>query len=368
MKNIIYMVITLAMFSCTSKNVQEHTDHNQMLHDMNAKPIVMLNRHQQLVANVTIDTVRNGIIHEMVTLLGTTAVNENSSAVISSRLKGRLDILYAKNPGQAISKGMPLYRIYSEELLTDEKEYLVALKSVNEAVLQKDITTKLVEAARRKLVLWGLKEFQIMELQEKGLPSPLMTFFSDYSGVLVQSMVNEGQYVDIGTPLFILSDLSQVWIEAQLYANEVAYLDHAQKVEVEFPNLPNQQFTAKIAFQNPALDPGSKINLVRFKLTNPGMQIKPGEMAYIHFSKSSKQTVIVPRSTIVYETMPAVWVKIDEGAFEKRMVKLGIQNKKEVEILDGLKAGEVVAATGSYLINSEYILQKGAGAMGGMKM
>jgi membrane fusion protein, copper/silver efflux system len=368
MKSIIYILVASIMLSCNSKKLPEHTGHNQMLHDMNAKPIVMLNNHQQLVANVTIDTVRNSTIYEMVTMLGTTAVNENSSAVISSRLKGRLDILYAKTPGQAISKGMALYSIYSEDLLTDEKEYLLALQSANDAVLQKDITSKLVEAARRKLVLWGLKESQINELQEKQTPSPLMTFFSDYSGVLIQSMVNEGQYVDIGTPLFTLSDLSQVWIEAQLYANEVAYLDHAQKVEVDFPYLPNQQFTAKIAFQNPALDPESKINLVRFKLTNPGMQIKPGEMAYIHFSKSSKQTIVVPRSSIVYETMPAVWVKIDEGAFEKRMVKLGIQNKKEVEILDGLKPGEVVAATGSYLINSEYILQKGAGSMGGMKM
>lgn len=363
--------IAVAVFlfgSCSTKRAPQDAAHNQMAHDMNARPIVMLNEHQQFVANVTVDTVRYGVIDEMVTMLGTTAVNENSSAVISARVKGRVDVLYAKNPGQAIQKGMPLYSLYSEELLSDEKEYLTALRSAKEAVLQKELTAKLAEAARKKLLLWGLREAQINAIEQKGEPSPLMTFFSDYNGVLTQLQVYEGQYVDIGTPMFSMADFSQVWVEAQLYANEVAYLNKSNKVAVELPYLPNQRFRAAIAFQNPALDPSSKINLVRFRLTNPGLQIKPGEMAYIHFSKASKQAVIVPRSAIVYETMPAVWVKIAEGGFEKKRVRLGIQNKKEVEILEGLKPGEIVAATGSYLINSEYILQKGAGAMGGMKM
>lgn len=368
MRSIIYIVVILFLGSCTSKQAPEHTEQNEMPHNMEAKPIVMLDDHQQLVANVSLDTVRNGVIDEMVTMLGTTAVDENSSAVISSRVKGRVDILYAKNPGQAISKGMPLYGIYSEELLSDEKEYLTALQSAKDAVLQKELTAKLVESAKKKLVLWGIKENQIKELEQKGEASPIMTFYSDYSGVLTQLLVYEGQYVDIGTPMFGLTDLSQVWIETQLYASEVKDLNNSQKVEAEFPYIPNQLFPATIAFQNPALDPDSKINLIRFRLSNPGMQIKPGEMAYIHFSKASKQAVIIPRSAIVYETIPAVWIKIDEGAFEKRMIKLGIQNKKQVEILEGLQPGEVVVATGSYLINSQYILQKGAGSMGGMKM
>lgn len=369
MKKIAFIAVAAFLAgSCSTKREPQYTQHSQMEHDMNAKPIVMLNEHQQLVANVSVDTVRKAVIDEMVTLLGTTAVNENSSAVISARVNGRVDVLYAKNPGQAIRKGMPLYRIYSEELLADEKEYLTALQSANEAVLQKDLIAKLVDASRNKLLLWGLKEAQVKELEQKDSPSPLITYYSDYSGVLTQLLVYEGQYVDVGTPMFGMADLAQVWVEAQLYANEIAYLNRYPKVEVEFPYLPNQLFKASIAYQNPALDPNSKILLVRFRVLNPGMQIKPGEMAYIHVSKASKQAVIVPRSAIVYETMPAVWVKIGKDAFEKKMVRLGVQNKKQVEILEGLKPGEVVAATGGYLINSEYILQKGAGVMGGMKM
>lgn len=335
---------------------------------MEGRPTVLLNDHQQWMANVTIDTVRSGTIDEMITMLGTTAVNENSSAVVSSRLKGRVDVLYAKNPGQPIGKGAPLYSIYSEELMAETSEYLTALQVSRDTLLQPDVRARLLQAARRKLALLGLTASQVVALERNGAPSPLTTFFSDHSGVLTELMVYEGQYVDVGTPMFAMADLSELWVETQLYAGEVAFLRSARKAEVEFPYLPEQFFGATLAFQNPTLDDATKVNRVRFRLKNPGGQVKPGEMAYIHLSKASKQTVVVPRSAIVYETVPAVWVLTEPGTFEKRHLRLGIQNKREVEVLEGLAPGERIAATGSYLINSEYILQQGAGSMGGMKM
>lgn len=369
MKRIInLLLLILLLWSCHNQRAPHAARSTDMDHDMEGRPIVMLDEHQQVVANVTIDTVRSGIIDDMITMLGTTAVDENSKAVVSSRLKGRVDVLYARNPGQPIRKGSALYSIYSEEIMAGQSEYLTAIRAAKDTLLQPGIRSRLVQAARRKLVLLGLKEAQIETLERRGVPSPLITYFSDHSGTLTQLMVYEGQYVEEGTPLFGMADLSEVWVEAQLYAGEVMYLRQAGKVEVEFPELAGAFFPAVLAFENPALDANSKVNLVRFRLKNPGLQVKPGEMAYIHLSKASRQTVVVPRSAIVYETMPAVWVLVEPGTFEKRMVRLGIQNKREVEILEGLKPGERIAVTGSYLINSEYILQKGAGSMGGMEM
>lgn len=369
MKTILYIpVVVLFLWSCSEQQAQEAAPHEAMSHNRKDRPIVMLDAHQQAMANVTIDTVRRGIIDEMVTMLGTTAIDENSRAVVSSRLKGRVDRLYARNPGQAIRKGMPLYSIYSEELMAEESEYLIAVRAAGDTLLQPAIRARLLQAARRKLALAGLRDGQIRELERSGAPNPATTFYSDYNGALMQLMVYEGQYVEVGTPLFELADLAYIWIEAQLYAGEVAYLRQAHKVEVEFPYLPNQFYPAELAFQNPALDAGTKVNRVRFRLKSPGRQVKPGEMAYIHLGKASRHTVVVPRSAIVYETMPAVWVLVEPGTFEKRMVRLGIQNKKEVEVLSGLTPGEKIAVTGSYLINSEYILENGAGSMGGMKM
>lgn len=359
--------LLMLLLSCTGeKSEPSHADHNPMVHDMDTRPIVMLNTHQQMVANVQTDTVTNGMIDEMVTMLGTTVVNENHTALITSRIKGRIEQLFTKTPGQLITNGAPLYRIYSEELLSDQKEFITATEALNKAVFQKEVAAKLVEASRKKLLLWGMKEAQIQDIAATGKADATLVFYSDYVGSLTQLLIYEGQYVDIGTPMFALADLSEVWIETQLYTDEVKFLNAAGKVEVDFPYIPNRIFSAAIAYENPTLNPDSKINLVRFKLSNPGQQIKPGEMAYVHFSKFSRQAIVVPRTAVVYEAMPAVWVKIDKDAFEKRMVTLGIQNKKQVEILTGLKPGEVVATTGSYLINSEYILQKGAGSMGGM--
>lgn len=369
MRSILYLALAAwGLWSCSEQRAPHAVHTDDMGHDMEGRPIVMLDEHQQLMANVTIDTVRRGVIDEMVTMLGTTAVDDNSRVVISARLKGRIDALYARNPGQPIRKGSPLYSIYSEELMTNASEYLTVLQASQDTVLLPNIRARLLLAARRKLELQGLKAAQIKALERKGASSALVTYFSDHSGTLTQLMVYEGQYVEEGTPLFGLADLSEVWVETQLYAGEVAYLRQAGRVEVEFPHLPGAFFAAVLAFENPTLDANTKVNRVRFRLPNPGGQVKPGEMAYIHLGKASRQTVVVPRSAVVYETMPAVWVLTAPGVFEKRHVRLGIQNKKEVEILEGLAPGERIAATGSYLINSEYILQQGAGSMGGMKM
>lgn len=369
MKHLFYAIVAvLIAWACNSEPEHEHGASASGAHAADGGGVVVLDAQQQRVANVTIDTVRSGTIDEIVTLLGTTAVNENNTIVVSARLKGRVDALYVKNPGQNVLKGAPLYRIYSEELLADEHAHLAMLQAFGDTILQQDIANRMLQASRRKLVLWGVGEPQIRALERQAAPSPLLTVFSDYGGALTELMVSEGQYVDAGTPMFELTDLSELWVETQFYAQDVAFLQGAHKVEVEFASLPNQFFPAKLAFDNPVLDESSKVNRVRYRLKNPGLHIKPGEMAYVHLIKASRPALIVPRSAVVYETTPAVWVATDAHTFEKRMVRLGIQNKKEVEVLDGLTAGERIAATGSYLINSAHILQHGTGTMGGMKM
>lgn len=365
----IFIITTsvIIVFGCTQKNIPHEHAAGTVGYNVDSPAIVLLNEHQQFVANITIDTVRAGTIDETVTMLGTTAVNENGNAVISSRVSGRIDFLSARNPGEYIFKGQPLYSIYSEELLAAQKEYLMAVELTKQT--EPTNVSKLAQSARRKLLLLGMKDDQISNLENGNKLSNVVTFFSDHNGILTDLMVSEGQYVQTGSPLFSITDLTQVWVETQLYANEIVYLNKGANVFVEFPHIPGGQFKATLAFQNPVIDPDTKINNVRFKLrNNERHMIKPGEMAYIHLSKGSKKALIVPRSAIVYESTPAVWVKVSPGVFEKRMVKLGMQNKQAVEIVAGLSQGDLVAATGGYLINSEYILRKGAGSMGVMKM
>lgn len=368
--NKLLIVSGMMLWNCSTGN--EHagheTDQLPMKHDMESQAVVMLTAHEQRVANVTLDTVKKKRLSKTTMLLGTIAVNDNQVDVISARVRGRLDRLFVRNPGERIKKNQPLYAIYSEELLSDENEYLLALAQKKQFLNQQKTTESLLDASRRKLLLWGLTEIQIKELEKTKKTSPRITFYSPVNGSLINLRVNEGQYVEMGSPLFTVSNLSSLWVESQVYPEEVKDVIRYPEVEIELEAFPEQRLKGKMVFINPAFDSNSKINFVRYEIQNQGLSIMPGMMAYVYLTNHEKEAVVVPRSAIVFETMPAVWVQIESGVFEKRMIKLGIQNKAEVEIVEGLIPGDIVAGTGGYLINSQYILLKGANSMGGMKM
>ena len=125
---------------------------------------------------------------------------------------------------------------------------------------------------------------------------------------------------------------------------------------------------SKNSFENPAIEENSKINLVRFRIDNTDNLIKPGMMARVNIDHDSKQTLVIPKTALLIGRMTMVWVEAMPGMFESGAVKTGIENKEFVEIRSGLKEGERVVTSGAYLLNSEFILKKGANTMGGMKM
>lgn len=226
---------------------------------------------------------------------------------------------------------------------------------------------QLVVAAKKKLMLWGLTNAQIEQLEKSEVASPLITFYSPVSGTLTELAVGEGQYVDEGTALFRIADMSQLWIEAQMYSSELRWLEGKTTIMVEFDDFPDEMFKVVPVFDNPALEADSKISLIRFQVENHFNKLKPGMMAYVNIRRSEKKTLVIPKRSIVVGEMISAWVKRGEGKYEKRMISLGIQNKKEVEVLSGLKVGELIVTDGAYLLNSALILKKGTG-MPGMKM
>ena len=266
-----------------------------------------------------------------------------------------------------VSAGQPLYAIYSEELLSYENELLNALQQQAQFSNMKQIMDQLLEAARKKLLLWGLTAEQIAQLEKTGETSPLVTFYSPVSGTLVELAVSEGQYVETGTPLFRLADLSKLWIEAQMYTTELRWLYEKPVITVEFDAYPNETFSVVPVFDNPSVEADQKISLVRFLIINRSLHLKPGMMAYVSIKRNEKKTMVIPKSSILIGNMITAWVKTGDGMYENRVIELGIQNKKEVEVVSGLKEAELIVTSGSYLLNSALVLKKGAG-MPGMKM
>jgi membrane fusion protein, copper/silver efflux system len=367
-------VILLLASSCTGKRNndtnQQHSVHEATQDTMNNMDMVTLSSRDEQYANIMIDTVKIKAIAEYTTLLGTTSFDERKITVVTSRVRGRLDKLFVRNPQEMVNMGQPLYSIYSEELLSYENELLNALQQQQQFTNMRDVMDQLVEAARRKLLLWGLTAEQVAQLEKNRMASPLITFYSQVSGTLIELSVSEGQYVEIGSPLFRLADLSQLWIEAQMYTNELRWLYEKPDITVEFDAYPNEVFSAVPVFDNPTIEPDQKISLVRFLVTSRNRQLKPGMMTYVNIKRNEKKTIVIPKSSLLVGNMITAWVKTGNGSYENRMIELGIQNKKEVEIINGLKEGELIVTSGAYLLNSALILKKGAGMPGmeGMKM
>ncbi|WP_158638423.1 efflux RND transporter periplasmic adaptor subunit [Panacibacter ginsenosidivorans] len=364
----------LIVASCTGKKSsdtkQQHSGHNADQPVKNDIDMVTITKRDEQYANITIDTVKVKTMAEYTTLLGTTSFDERKITVVTSRIRGRLDKLFVRNPQEMVSTGQPLYAIYSEELLSYENELLNALQQQAQFSNMKQVIDQLVEGARKKLLLWGLTAGQIGQLEKTGEASPLVTFYSPVSGTLVELTVGEGQYVEIGTPLFRMADLSQLWIEAQMYTSELRWLYEKPVIAVEFDAYPNEIFSAVPVFDNPSVEADQKISLVRFLITNRSHQLKPGMMAYVNIKRNEKKTIVIPKSSILVGNMITAWIKTGDGMYENRMIELGIQNKKEVEVISGLKEGELIVTNGAYLLNSALVLKKGAGMPGmeGMKM
>ncbi|MBN8670014.1 MAG: efflux RND transporter periplasmic adaptor subunit [Chitinophagales bacterium] len=355
----------LIVVSCNENKDMHQAHRKQVSMDM-----ITFTGREELYAGIKTDTVKRKEISEFSSIVGTAAFDEQKITVVTARFRGRLEKLYVKTPQQYVTKGQPLYAIYSEELLSDEKELVGALEQQEKFSSIKQVIDELIAGARKKLLLWGLSPEQIATIEKTKKIAPLVDFYSPVSGTLVELSVSEGQYVEAGTALYRIADLSELWVEAQVYTNELQWLKEKPRVQIEFDAYPGELLGAKPVFENPALETDQKISLIRFLIDNRKDRIKPGMMGYVHVKRNERQTLVIPKTSILVGEMVTVWVKTMDNMYEPRSVKIGVQNKKEVEILSGLQEGEIVVTNGAFLLNSALILKKGAGMgdMGGMKM
>ena len=365
MRNIFLVLILISFFSCDKKPKEKVEEYSYEVMDNN---VVELNMREQVLVNLKTDTAKIKTICETITLLGKATTNENNITVISSRIRGRLDKLFVRNTGEEIKSEQVLYSIYSEELLSDENEYLLALKQLADFPSQKNTVNELIKSSKKKLFLWGMNEKQVEELALNKQVSRTVTFYSSVDGYLVELNISEGEYVEIGTPLFKIARSSSVWVEAQVYPYEIKYLQHNSDLSVEFDAFRNEIIKGKIVFESPSFEQNSKISFVRIEIQNKNGNVKPGMMASVILKTNEKKALVIPKSAITLGDMPTIWVEKGKGKYEMRMIHIGIDTKTEVEVLHGIKEGEIIVSSGAYLINSAYVLRNGANTMGGMKM
>lgn len=328
-------------------------------HEGHKGNFITLDKRQQLLAGIETDTVKFKTIIPASTILGTVAIDEEQVTTISSRVKGRIDKLYIKTSGEYIRKGNPVYGIYSEQLFADEKEFLALSEKKNQGSSSTKFLDDMLTASKNKLLLWGLTENQISEIEKNKTASPQITFYSKEEGYVTEVPVKEGMYVEEGTTLIKISGLKQVWIEAQIYSNEK--ITDNNSFQIYSATSPDEVYNGRLVFNNPSVEPGRKIQLLRIRVDNAKNKLIPGMMVYVSPKRTTQSVLAVPKSAVLLEKMITVWIKTDETTFEQRMVETGTENKNLIEILSGIKEGEIIVTSGAYLISSEFILKSGAG-------
>jgi len=204
-----------------------------------------------------------------------------------------------------------------------------------------------------------LSEKQISELEKSGT-SPLITFYSTEAGYVSEVAITEGMYVEEGSPLIKITTLNHVWVEAQLYANEPVIATNNASFQIYSENLPDEVYKGVLVYNNPVIEAGRRVQLLRLRVDNTKGKLIPGMMVSVSPQKATQTVLTVPKSAILLEQMKTAWVKTGEDMFEQRMIETGIENKYWIEIISGLKPGDILVTEGAYLISSEFILKSGA--------
>ncbi len=325
---------------------------------------IKLSSQQIKLGNITFDTVRLHELSNEIILTGKVAVDQNLTNAISAKVQGRIEKLLIRNIGDYVNKGQLLYEIYSEDLNAAQEEYLLSLQTSNSENFR--------DAAKNKLLLYGMSESQINQLRISKTSLQFIPVFSTQEGFVSEIFISEGNYVTSGTTLFRLATFGSLWVEAQVYMPYLPYLKIGTDAVFSIPAAGEQIFSGKVIFIDPQVQALSRFVLARFQMLNPSHLVKPGMLANITLQTEKKKSLALPIDAIIQNSKGAnVWVLNSEGVFENKMVMVGMQNSREVEILDGIEEGEVVVVSGAYLINSEYIFKKGANPMEGhqgMKM
>jgi len=327
---------------------------------------LMLTDTQMKLANITTQVAGRRPVGETVISNGTLTIDEEKTEVVSSRGAGRIERLFVKETGREVRKGDPLYVLYSETLLTLQQEYLLAKEQYASLGQTESRYKSFLEAAERKLLLYGLTGKQIERLTEGTALQPRITFVSPVSGIVTEINASEGVYVQEGGPMYRIEDISSLWVEAELYPNETSLVKTGDRIIVRTTGVEFSPIEARVTFLSPQYRANSQITVMRAQIDNPDRRLKPGQHVQVVFTHSSREAVAIPVDAVIRDEKGThVYVQSGLNTFQPRMVKTGLEGTDFVEITDGLHEGDTVAITGAYLLYSEFILKKGTDPMTG---
>ncbi len=310
--------------------------------------------------DIRLEVVRRTSLTQSVRAVATVVPDETTISHVHTRVAGWVEQLHVNTTGEMVRAGQPLARIFSQELLSSQAEYLAARKTTSAS----GISSVVVAGGRARLIVLGMTPSAIDAIERSGEPKRLVTVVAPRSGVVVNRGVTVGTSVDPSTTLLTIADLSRVWILAEVPEANIPAVRVGMIALLDFPASGRPAFPARVEFLYPTLTERTRTLRVRFSAANRGGGLRPGLYGTVAFESAGTMVITVPRDAVVDTGLRQhVFVATGDG-FEPRVVTLGVQSADRVEIRSGLKEGERIVAAGVFLLDSESRLRATGGGGG----
>jgi Cu(I)/Ag(I) efflux system membrane fusion protein len=311
-----------------------------------------------LVNNLGVRTAvaERGTLARRIETVGYIGYDEDTLQHVHTRVEGWIEKLATTATGDPVKKGELLFELYSPTLVNAQQEYLAALASNNAG---------LKSASRERLLALGISEREISRLDKERSVSQRVRVYADTDGVIAMLGVREGMYVTPATEVMSIAQLDKVWVVAEVFERQSAWVERGQTATVELDYLPGMVLSGTVDYVNPELDPKTRTLKVRLRFDNASTRLLPNMFAQVIIDGAAINNIVhVPREAVIRGgSSSRVVVDMGDGVFESRKVLVGIESGDRVAIRRGLKEGERVVVSAQFLIDSESNIDSALGRM-----
>ena len=289
---------------------------------------------------------QHSVLSRRIETVGYVGYDEDTLRHIHMRVDGWIESLAITATGDAVTKGQTLFELYSPTLVNAEEEYLTALRSSN---------TRLQQASRARLTALGVPASEITRLENSRKVSQRLTVSAQRDGFVANLEVREGVFVTPSMEIMSIATLDRVWVLAEVFERQAAWIQPGQLAEVELEYLPGKRLQGTVDYVYPELDPKTRTLKVRMRFDNEAELLRPNMFARVIIHGTETPAVVhVPRAALIRGgAVDRVVLALGDGKFRSQPVRIGIESGDRIEIRSGISAGDLVVTSGQFLIDSE---------------
>ena len=333
-------------------------------------PLVPVQISPQRLQSIGVKTgaVERKLVEDEIRTTGNVAVDETRLAYVQVRFTGYIQKVFADATYQYLHKGQVLFTIYSPDLVATEREYLVAQQN-QQQVAESTVpgvtasAASLLDAAAERLKQWGVPQKEIARLESTGQAQQELEVDSPVSGYITERNAFPSVAVQPEMRLYTIADLSTVWVQAQVFQNDLERIKVGAPAKLAVNTYPGRTFTGRVDFIYPQVDMETRTAKVRVVFSNPGLQLKPGMFVNVSLKVPMGTQLVIPATGVLQSGAREIaFVERTDGYIEPREVQLGSRVGDDFIVLKGLKGGEQIVISANFLIDSESQLQAALGS------